>query len=250
MSAAGRYMSAAGTFTGTGQSWRSAFLNSPGTPGSNFSYTTPVLPSGPYTVRVRAVDAYGQVQAVPREVHVTVSAPAGNAAPVAGFTVACAENDCAFDGRGSSDENAPTLTYAWSFGNGRSGSGPVPSHTYTAAGAFTVTLTVRDEYGLTGTATRTVTIAEPAGNAAPAPVVNPPACAGLVCNWSAVGSADPDPGDAVTYRWDFGDGTAPGTASALSHRFPAAGAYTVTLVVTDGWGRAASATRQVTVAAT
>jgi hypothetical protein len=49
---------------------------------------------------------------VPREVHVTVSAPAGNAAPVAGFTVACAENDCAFDGRGSSDENAPTLTYA------------------------------------------------------------------------------------------------------------------------------------------
>ena len=180
----------------------------------------------------------------------TVSAPAGNAAPVAGFTVACAENDCAFDGRGSSDENAPTLTYAWSFGNGRSGSGPVPSHTYTAAGAFTVTLTVRDEYGLTGTVTRTVTIAEPAGNAPPAPVVNPPACTGLVCNWSAAGSADPDPGDAVTYRWDFGDGTAPGTASAVSHRFPAAGAYTVTLVVTDGWGKAASATRQVTVAAT
>jgi large repetitive protein len=45
--AAGRYMSAAGTFTGTGQSWRSAFLNSPGTPGSNFSYTTPDFPRGP-----------------------------------------------------------------------------------------------------------------------------------------------------------------------------------------------------------
>jgi hypothetical protein len=57
------------------QSWRSAFLNSRGTPGSNFSYTTPVIPSGAYTVRARAVDAYGQVQAVPREAHVTVSAP-------------------------------------------------------------------------------------------------------------------------------------------------------------------------------
>ena len=66
MSAAGRYMSAAGTFTGTGQSWRSAFLNSPGTPGSNFSYTTPAIPDGAYTVRARAVDNYGQVQPVPR----------------------------------------------------------------------------------------------------------------------------------------------------------------------------------------
>ena len=111
------------------ESWRSAFLNSPGTPGSNFSYTTPVIPSGAYTVRARAVDAYGQVQAVPREAHVTVSAPAGNVAPTASFTVSCNQNVCAFDGRGSTDENAPTLTYSWNFGNGRTGSGPVPSFT-------------------------------------------------------------------------------------------------------------------------
>jgi hypothetical protein len=119
----GQYMSSSATFTSTSESWRTAFLNSPGTPGSNFSYTTPVIPSGAYTVRARAVDAYGQVQAVPREAHVTVSAPAGNVAPTASFTVACSQNVCGFDGRGSTDENAPTLTYAWSFGNGRSGSG-------------------------------------------------------------------------------------------------------------------------------
>ena len=34
-------------------SWRTAFLNSPGSPGSNFSYTTPVIPDGTYTVLVR-----------------------------------------------------------------------------------------------------------------------------------------------------------------------------------------------------
>jgi PKD repeat protein len=36
----------------------------------------------------------------------------------------------------------------------------------------------------------------------------------------------------------------------MSHTFPSAGTRTVTLTVTDGWGRAASTTRQVTVSAT
>ena len=246
----GQYMSSSGTFTSTTESWRTAFLNSPGTPGSNFSYTTPVIPSGAYTVKARAVDAYGQVQAVPREAHVTVSAPAGNVAPTASFTVACSQNVCSFDGRGSTDENAPTLTYAWNFGNGRTGSGSVPSFTYTAPGTYTVTLTVRDEYGLTGTTTRTVTITEPAGNVAPTPVINPPACSALVCNISGVGSADPNTGDTFTYLWNFGDATPTSTASAVSHTFPAAGSYTITLTVTDGWGKSASTTRQVTVSAT
>jgi PKD repeat protein len=243
----GQYMSSSGNFTSTSESWRSAFLTSPGTPGSNYSYTTPAIPDGAYTVRVRAVDNYGQVQPVPRDVHVTVSGPPGNVAPVASFTVSCNQNVCSFDGRGSTDENAPTLTYAWNFGNGRTGSGPVPTHTYTSANTYTVTLTVRDEYGLTGTTTGTVTIAEPAGNVAPNPVINPPSCAALVCNISGVGSADPNTGDTFTYLWDFGDGTPTSTSSAMSHTFPAAGTYTVTLTVTDGWGKANSTTRQMTV---
>ena len=42
----GQYMSSSGTFTSTTVSYRTAFLNSPGSPGSNFSYTTPVIPAG------------------------------------------------------------------------------------------------------------------------------------------------------------------------------------------------------------
>ena len=243
----GQYMSSSGNFTSTTESWRTAFLNSPGTPGSNFSYTTPAIPNGAYTVRVRAVDNYGQVQPVPRDVHVTVSGPPGNVAPVASFTVSCTQNVCSFDGRGSTDENAPTLTYAWNFGNGRTGTGPVPTHTYTSANTYTVTLTVRDEYGLTGTTTGTVTIVEPAGNLPPNPVINPPSCVALVCNISGVGSADPNTGDTFTYLWNFGDGTPTSTSSAMSHTFPAAGTYTLTLTVTDGWGDAASTTRTVIV---
>jgi PKD repeat protein len=248
VNAAGQYMSSSGTFTSTNASWRTAFLNSPGTPGSNFSYTTPVIPPGAYTVRVRAIDQHDFVSVV-YERHVTVTHPPGNLAPVASFTVSCIDNKCTFDARGSTDENAPTLTYSWNFGNG-TGSGPLPTRTYTSANTYTVTLTARDEWGLTGTATQTVTIVEPPGNVAPNPVINPPACANLSCNFSGVGSADPNTGDTFTYLWNFGDGTPTSTSSATSHTFPAAGTWTVTLTVTDGWGKAASTTRQVTVTAT
>ena len=244
----GQYMSSSGTFTSTSASWRSAFLTSPGTPGSNFSYTTPVIPNGTYRVQVRAVDIHEQVQPIPSEVTVTVTAPAGNQPPVARASVVCTNgNVCDFDARASTDENAPTLTYSWNFGNGRTGSGPLPEHYYTGPGTFTVTLTARDEYGLTATTTLPVTITEPLNNVAPVPVINLPACNLLVCNISGVGSADANTGDTFRYLWNFGDGTATSTSSAMSHTFPAGGTYTVTLTVTDGWNKFASTTRQVTV---
>ena len=56
VNAAGQYMSSTGTFTSTTASFRTAFLNSPGSAGSNYSYTTPVIPAGTYSVHVRAVD--------------------------------------------------------------------------------------------------------------------------------------------------------------------------------------------------
>ncbi|WP_207005961.1 PKD domain-containing protein [Nocardioides aromaticivorans] len=241
----GQYMSSTGTFTSTTASWRTAFLNSPGTPGSNFSFTTPVVPPGSYTVRVRAIDQHDFVSVV-YERHVTVVHPPNNP-PVASFTASCTRNVCTFDARGSTDENATALTYSWNFGNG-TGSGPVATRTYTAANTYTVVLTARDEWGVTATATQTVTIAVPADNHAPTPVLNAPACAGLSCNFSAVGSADPDPGDTITYRWDWGDATPASTASSTSHTFPAAGTYTVSLTITDGWGAPATTTRVVTVA--
>jgi PKD repeat protein len=248
VNAAGQYMNTAGGFTSTAESWRTAYLNSPGSAGSNFSYTTPPIPAGSYTVYVRGVDQHGLVTPVANYGvrHVTVAPPASNP-PVAKVVVGCQQNVCTFDGRTSTDENTATLTYAWNFGDGTTGTGPVATKTYTRAGTFTVTLTTTDEFALTGTTTTTVTITEPTGNVAPTPVLNPPACSGLVCNFSAVGSADPNVGDTISYAWDFGDKTAGGTASAMAHTFPAAGTYTVTLSTTDGWGRRASATRTVTV---
>ncbi|MEP7089358.1 MAG: PKD domain-containing protein, partial [Nocardioidaceae bacterium] len=245
----GRYLSSTGTFSSTTPSYRTTFLTSPGTPGSNFSYTSPVVPAGAYTVTIRGVDQHGLITTDPSVRHVSVTQPPNNP-PVAAFTQSCASNVCTFDARTSTDENAPTLTYTWSFGNG-TGSGPVPKRTYTAAGTYPVVLTATDEWGATSTASGSVTIATPATNQAPTAVINVPSCAGLSCNFSAVGSSDPDVGDVITYAWAFADQSvnSTSTAAAPAHTFPAAGTYPVTLTVTDGWGAAKSVTLSVTVTA-
>jgi large repetitive protein len=248
--AAGKFLSSSGTFGS--ESWRAAFLTSPGTAGSNFAYTTPVLPAGNYTIKVRAIDQHGLVTATPSERHVTVSIPPGNVAPTAVLPApVCTENVCQFDAKSSTDENAATLTYSWNFGTGQgTATGPNPKKTFTATGDFVVTLVAKDEWGATHQAQRTVTIAKPAGNTAPVPVINPPSCnaATKTCNFSAVGTTD-NLGDSITYAWNFGD-TANNTAAgaATAHVFTGAGTYTVTLTATDGWGESAQETLDVTIA--
>jgi PKD repeat protein len=241
----GRYMSSTGTFTSTNPSWRTAFLNSPGSDSSNYSYTSPVIPAGTYTVRVRGIDNHNQATPVPTDAVVTVTVPPNNA-PVASFTTSCTNNVCTFDGRASTDENPQNLTFAWSFGQG-SGSGPVALKTYTSANTYNVRLTVTDQYGLTNQITQPVTITEPPGNVAPVPKINAPSCLGLTCNFSGVGSSDPNTGDTFSYAWNFGDAGSTSTSSAPTHAFPVAGTYTVTLTTTDGWGKSAFTTLSVTV---
>ena len=58
----------------------------------------------------------------------------------------------------------------------------------------------------------------------------------LTVNFSSAGSYDPD-GSAITYSWNFGDGSAVSSAANPSHVY-AAGSYTATLTVTDASGAA------------
>jgi PKD repeat protein len=247
VNAAGQYMNSSGGFTSTSPSFRPAFLNSPGSAGSNYSYTTPVIPSGTYTVIVRPMDIHDQVMDPPRtSTDVVVTAPP-NDPPVASFTYTCTENVCTFDGRSSTDEEPTSLTYSWNFGSQGTATGPLPTKRFTAPGTFPVTLTVRDEWTLTNTsAPQAVTIVEPSGNSAPVPTFAR-SCSGLTCSVSSQGTSDPDTGDVIGYSWDWGDGTTPsGGASPSAHTYPAPGTYTITLTTTDGWGNAASVSHDVT----
>lgn len=249
-SSTGKYMSPTGSLVSPTPVWISAFLTSPGTPGSNFSYTTPVIPTGDYTVTMRGTDQHDLVGPVStRTAHVTLTP---SAAPVAHLTRSCSANVCTFDGRTSTDENAATLTYQWTFTNATTGAvtsatTPVVTKTFPSAATYNVSLVVTDETLVASApATDSVNIVEPGTNTAPATVFNTPSCSNLSCNLSAQGTTD-NAGDTVSYSWSFGDGSGAAPGIATAHTFGSAGTYTVSVTATDGWGKSTTVSRVVTV---
>ncbi|MGY3317957.1 PKD repeat protein [Arthrobacter sp. TE12232] len=117
---------------------------------------------GTYTVRLTVTDNTGNTASV---VHtVTVVAPPANVAPTAAFTSTASNLAVTFNGSGSADPDGTVTGYAWDFGDASTGTGATASHTYANAGSYTVSLTVTDDDGATGTASRTVSVTAPASN--------------------------------------------------------------------------------------
>jgi PKD repeat protein len=239
----GQYMTATGAFTPT-ETWNKAFLTSQGSPGSNFAYTTPVIPAGTYTIIERATDGWGKIGTYLTVPNIIVTLPPNNP-PVAQATASCTNNVCSFDGRTSTDENPTTLSYAWNFGDGTTSTLPNPVKTYTRAGSFTITLTVRDEWNATSTTTLTRVIGIPPGNLAPTPSFIT-SCSASTCFVSGAATTDPNTGDTISWSWNWGDGSPSSTGVTASHTY-ASGSWTITLTATDGWGSSATTTRAVVI---
>jgi glucose/arabinose dehydrogenase len=92
-------------------------------------------------------------------------------------------------------------------------------------------------------------IAYSPGNARPAAYADVSPTFGeapLQVSFDAGGSSDPE-GEPLAYDWDFGDGSAHGTAEAVGHTYAAAGVYTARLTVTDPGGKRDSVTVRIDV---
>ena len=145
----------------------------------------------------------------------------------------------------ASDPDGTIASYAWDLGDGRTSDQPTLSTSYRDEGTFTVKLTVTDDLGATATATTVVTVR----NVAPTVLLLAPTFSrvppGAARFFTAVAGDSGD--DALTYTWDFGDGTT-GTGSTVSHAWGTMGVYTLSVRVDDGDGGIATATHTVTVA--
>ncbi|MEZ4417585.1 MAG: PKD domain-containing protein [Gemmatimonadota bacterium] len=191
--------------------------------------------AGTYSVTLMATDDDGASHAVVQ----TVSPTPANQAPTAAFTSACTDLDCTFTD-GSTDVDGTVVAWSWAFGDGGTSAAQNPTHTYPAAGTYSVTLTVTDDDGATHAVVQTVS-PTPANQAPTAAFTS--ACTDLDCTFTD-GSTDVD-GTVVSWDWAFGDG-ATATAQNPTHTYPGAGAYSVTLMVTDDDGATHAVVQSVT----
>ncbi|HWH08630.1 MAG TPA: PKD domain-containing protein, partial [Candidatus Thermoplasmatota archaeon] len=179
--------------------------------------------AGTYTVALTVSDGKASATATR-----SVTAVRPNAAPTAAFLVEGADLTWRFDASPSSDPDGDALAYAWDFGDGATATGPTATRAYAAPGAYEVRLTVSDGRE-SATAARAVQATQP--NRAPVAAF---AVSGANLTWTfdARATTDAD-GDALTYAWDFGDGTT-GAGATPSHAYAAEGSYVVRLVASDG----------------
>ncbi len=203
---------------------------------------------GTYAVTLTITDAAGRAASATQ----TVTVGAGQA-PVATFTISPTDaivGEAVFvNGSASTAASNRTIVgYRWDFGDGGSASGVTASHTYTAPGKYTIVLTVTDDAGRSAAASQTVTVNATGTNSPVASFTYSPTSASAVpATFYFNGSGSTSPSGIAQYVWDFGDGSGQSYGVNVSHTYTAFGTYVVTLTVTDGAGRTASATQNVAI---
>lgn len=205
--------------------------------GAQASYT--YSQAGTYLVMLTVTDDRGGTGTSTQQVTVVA-----NAAPVASFTSDVTNgNQLDVDASASTDSDGTVAAYSWDFGDGATATGATASHTYESGGTFTVQLTVTDNDGATDSKSGEVTVIGP--NQTPVAAFTAAVAGDFTASLDATGSSDPD-GTITGYDWAFGDGQT-GTGATLTHVFPSAGIYTVTLTVHDDRGGSAQISTDVTV---
>ncbi len=157
--------------------------------------------------------------------------------PEARFDVSgqlCAANQLTFTDK-SLDHGNPITKWTWDFGDGTYSEEQNPAHTYSAPGTYLIKLTVQNSTTCeTNTFEQTVEV-----SATPVPDFTVAAldCDDPVTTFSDLSQISE--GSIVSWRWDFGDGTAPLVRSeggTVSHRYNTNGLYKVSLTVTGDKG--------------
>ncbi len=193
---------------------------------------------GKYNVKLIVDDGKGKKCSQAQDM-ISVSVNTKPVAALADVKPVCLASEAGFDASRSSDADGDILKYTWDFGDGTIlDGGAKMTHVYQSGGIYTVKVTVDDQSGTACSSdSQSIKIrvnTPPKANAGP----NLVCCVDKENIFDGSGSVDPD-GDALTYEWDFGDGTK-ASGQQVTHKYPKPGDYKVILTVKDGSGTACS----------
>jgi len=168
------------------------------------------------------------------------------AKPVAGFN-AVANSTYNYTFNNTSTIASGTITsYWWNFGDGTVSSNINPTKTYSTPGTYTVKLTAVSDGGCKDTITKTITITIPGGGGictTPSFTVNDSSQCITDNNYIFTNTTTACNGCALTYQWNFGDGTYAYTRDAQKI-YTQFGEYDVVLKITDCNGNSSETVRQ------
>lgn len=127
-----------------------------------------------------------------------------------------------------SNTSTGAISYYWNFGNSNTSTAPNPSTVFITPGTFTVKLVATSANGTKDSTTTSITVVTD-------PVANFSATPTSGCEDDNVISFTNLSTNAVSYIWDFGDGTS-SNATNPTHTYTDPGVYSVKLVATSTFG--------------
>lgn len=183
-----------------------------------------IVPPASITYTVTVTDVCGN--SVTGSVPVTVHAlPIVELSPQT--ITSCKEATLLFNENSGTNLNA---TFNWDFDDGSTSTSVTPSHTYYMTGHYNVNLSVISSYGCENSAT---TICNVVVNKMPDARFSAEALDGTTISPQYKFTNQSE--DAVSYTWDFGDGSG-STVTSPEHSYPSKGEYKVMLIAVSNAG--------------
>ena len=213
--------------TGNPTSWKWDLGN--GTISFLRNPTVTYFAPGQYNVKLLVTNANGSNEVIKSQFITVYAVPVVNfgGAPLSGcFPLPVQFTDQSTPGSGTINK------WEWDFGDGNLSSTQSPSHTYLGAGNFNVSVRVTNTFGCITTVTKPQYVQIANGAKAGFTFSAPNSCS-VPSQVSFTNTSSG--GGAMTYTWDFGDGTT-STATNPVHTYTTAGTYSIKLIAVNGTG--------------
>jgi parallel beta-helix repeat protein len=212
------------TSTGTPTKWKWNFGD--GTSSTLQNPTHKYSKTGNYAVALTATNSAGS-NTLTKANYIKVVTK-----PVAAFSASPTSGKAPLNVKFTDTSTGTPTKWKWSFGDGTTSTSQNPTHKYSKAGKYTVTLTITNAAG-SNTVTKSNHITVTVATSKPVTAFSASSTSGKAP--LNVQFTDKSSNSPTSWKWSFGDGTS-STLQNPTHKYSAAGKYTVTLTASNAAG--------------